>query len=129
VKVRAARIVDRGARVLGNPLQREQLCAAEAGTALAFARTSEGASGRVDGGRLVPVALASATAAAMRRYIMGLGPLFPVPAHPIFIGPQGLLGCVLAGVLAGADRQVLKGVLGGVDRQRQQRGQRSICTR
>jgi H+/Cl- antiporter ClcA len=51
---------------------------------------------------LIPVALASATAAAMRRYLMGLGPLFPVPAHPIFIGPQGLAGCVLAGLLAGA---------------------------
>jgi H+/Cl- antiporter ClcA len=51
---------------------------------------------------LVPVALASATAAAMRRYIIGLGPLFPVPAHPVFIGPQGLLGCVIAGLLAGA---------------------------
>jgi H+/Cl- antiporter ClcA len=50
---------------------------------------------------LVPVALASVTAGAARRYILGLGPLFPVPAHPVFIGPQGLLGCVLAGVLAG----------------------------
>lgn len=56
---------------------------------------------------LIPVALASATAAAMRRYIIGLGPLFPVPAHPAFIGPQGLLGCVLAGVLAGALSAVL----------------------
>jgi len=51
---------------------------------------------------LVPVALASATAAAMRRYIIGLGPLFPVPAHPLFIGPAGLAGCVAAGLLAGA---------------------------
>jgi len=51
---------------------------------------------------LIPVALASATAAAMRRYIIGLGPLFPVPAHPAFIGPQGLLGCAVAGLLAGA---------------------------
>ena len=50
---------------------------------------------------LVPVALASAAAAATRRYIIGLGPLFPVPAHPVFIGPQGLVGCVVAGVLAG----------------------------
>ena len=50
---------------------------------------------------LVPVALASATAAAMRRYILGLGPLFPVPPHPIFIGPQGLAACVVAGFLAG----------------------------
>jgi CIC family chloride channel protein len=51
---------------------------------------------------LVPVALASAAAAAMRRYIIGMGPLFPVPAHPAFIGPLGLLGCILAGLLAGA---------------------------
>ncbi|HEY7333403.1 MAG TPA: chloride channel protein [Bryobacteraceae bacterium] len=49
----------------------------------------------------IPVALASATAGAARRYILGLGPLFPVPQHSIFIGPQGLLGCVVAGLLAG----------------------------
>jgi CIC family chloride channel protein len=50
----------------------------------------------------IPVALASATAGAARRYILGLGPLFPVPAHPVFIGPVGLAGCVLVGVAAGA---------------------------
>src|SRR5207244_413869 len=50
---------------------------------------------------LIPVALASATAAAVRRYIIGIGPLFPVPVHPSFIGPQGLIGCVVAGLLAG----------------------------
>jgi chloride channel protein, CIC family len=49
----------------------------------------------------IPVALASATAGAARRYILGLGPLFPVPAHAIFIGPAGLAGCVIAGLLAG----------------------------
>jgi CBS domain-containing protein len=49
----------------------------------------------------IPVALASATAGAARRYILGLGPLFPVPAHAIFIGPRGLAGCVVAGLLAG----------------------------
>jgi CIC family chloride channel protein len=49
----------------------------------------------------IPVALASAAAGAARRYILGLGPLFPVPAHAIFIGPQGLAGCVVAGLLAG----------------------------
>jgi chloride channel protein, CIC family len=49
----------------------------------------------------IPVALASATAGAARRYILGLGPLFPVPQHEIFIGPQGLAGCVIAGLLAG----------------------------
>jgi chloride channel protein, CIC family len=51
---------------------------------------------------MIPVALASATAAATRRYIIGMGPIFPVPVHPSFIGPSGLAGCVLAGLLAGA---------------------------
>jgi chloride channel protein, CIC family len=50
---------------------------------------------------LVPVALSSATAAATRRYIIGLGPLFATAPHPVFIGPAGLLGCVLVGLLAG----------------------------
>jgi CIC family chloride channel protein len=50
----------------------------------------------------IPVALASATACAARRYLLGVGPLFPVPAHNLLIGPGGLLGCALAGILAGA---------------------------
>jgi chloride channel protein, CIC family len=50
---------------------------------------------------LIPVALASAVAAVLRRYILGLGPLFPVPEHPLFIGPKALLGCALVGILAG----------------------------
>src|SRR5579871_6681652 len=49
----------------------------------------------------IPVALASATAGAVRRYVLGVGPLFPVPQHAIFIGPDGLAGCVIAGLLAG----------------------------
>ncbi|MBV8819389.1 MAG: chloride channel protein [Acidobacteriaceae bacterium] len=55
----------------------------------------------------VPVALAAATAGAARRYILGLGPLFPVPLHNIMIGPAGLVGCAVAGLLAG----LLAGVL------------------
>jgi H+/Cl- antiporter ClcA len=51
---------------------------------------------------LIPVALASVTAAAMRRHILGLGPIFPVPAHPTYIGFDGLAGCVVVGLLAGA---------------------------
>ncbi|HKW61187.1 MAG TPA: chloride channel protein [Candidatus Acidoferrum sp.] len=50
---------------------------------------------------LVPVALASAVAAVVRRYILGFGPLFPVPQHPLHIGPVSLLGCALVGLLAG----------------------------
>lgn len=51
---------------------------------------------------VIPVALASATAGALRRYLMGMGPIFPVPEHPAFLGPAGLAGCVIAGILAGA---------------------------
>ena len=50
---------------------------------------------------LVPVALASIVADVMRRYILGYGPMFPVPAHTLHLGPVSLLGCVLAGLLAG----------------------------
>jgi len=51
---------------------------------------------------MIPVAIASASAAIMRRYIIGPGPLFPVPPHTLFIGYQGILACVIAGLLAGA---------------------------
>ena len=60
---------------------------------------------------LIPVALASATAGAARRYLIGLGPLFPTPAHPVFIGPSGLLGCVVCGILAGALSALLTGAV------------------
>jgi chloride channel protein, CIC family len=50
---------------------------------------------------LIPVALASVIAAVTRRYLMGAGPLFPVPPHPSFLGPMALFGCVVAGLLAG----------------------------
>jgi CBS domain-containing protein len=59
----------------------------------------------------VPVALASATAAAVRNSLMGLGPLFPVPAHPAFIGYEGLIGCVIAGLLAGGLSALLTGAV------------------
>src|SRR5207249_11155403 len=49
-----------------------------------------------------PVALGRASAAATRRYFIGLVPLFSVPPHPVFIGPAGLVGCVVVGLLAGA---------------------------
>jgi CIC family chloride channel protein len=56
---------------------------------------------------VLPVALASATAGAARRYILGMGPLFPTAAHPAFIGPEGLLGCALVGIMAGALSAIL----------------------
>ncbi|WP_376795015.1 chloride channel protein [Thermogemmatispora sp.] len=50
---------------------------------------------------MIPVALASATAAVLRRYLIGMGPLFPVPPHPAFIGPRAMLCCLAVGLLAG----------------------------
>ena len=50
---------------------------------------------------LIPVALASAAAAAARRFLLDPGPLFPVPEHASNIGLEGLLACVVAGILAG----------------------------
>ncbi|HEX6770716.1 MAG TPA: chloride channel protein [Acidobacteriaceae bacterium] len=64
----------------------------------------------------IPVALASATACVMRRYLLGLGPLFPVPPHPVFIGLYGLASCIVAGLAAGALSALLTlGVYGAED--------------
>jgi chloride channel protein, CIC family len=55
---------------------------------------------------VVPVALSSALAAALRPYLIGSGPLFPVPTHP-GLGVPGLLSAVLVGLAAGALSAVL----------------------
>src|SRR5438552_18958214 len=60
---------------------------------------------------LIPVALASATACAVRRYIIGIGPVFSVPPHPAVIGWTGLLGCVVVGLLAGGLSAILTGAV------------------
>jgi H+/Cl- antiporter ClcA len=60
---------------------------------------------------LIPVALASVTAGAARSYILGLGPLFPVTAHPAFIGPLALAGCLAAGILAGVLSALVTGAV------------------
>jgi CIC family chloride channel protein len=53
---------------------------------------------------LVPVALASAAAAVVRRYILGAGPLFPVPDVDVAAAtaPMILLSCTFVGLSAGA---------------------------
>jgi H+/Cl- antiporter ClcA/predicted transcriptional regulator len=51
---------------------------------------------------LIPVALASAVAAALRPFFLGSGPLFPTPPHVTYLGPTGLLACVVVGVATGA---------------------------
>jgi H+/Cl- antiporter ClcA len=48
----------------------------------------------------VPVALASATAATFRHFVLGPGPIFPLPEHLAFPGIGPLLACVGSGALA-----------------------------
>jgi len=60
---------------------------------------------------VIPVALASVMAAALRRHIIGLGPIFPVPIHEAYIGWTGLAGCVLVGLLAGGLSALLTGAV------------------
>jgi H+/Cl- antiporter ClcA len=50
---------------------------------------------------VLPVAVACFVSDGVRSFIIGTGPLFPVPAHPDFVGPIGMAGCLLAGLLAG----------------------------
>ncbi len=49
---------------------------------------------------LIPVALSSAMAAFIRRYILGAGPVFPVPPHATSFGPVAMGGAVIAGLFA-----------------------------
>src|SRR4051812_49959024 len=46
---------------------------------------------------VIPVALASAVAAGIRPYLVGAGPLFPVPVHAA-LGAIGLLSAVGVGL-------------------------------
>jgi H+/Cl- antiporter ClcA/predicted transcriptional regulator len=50
----------------------------------------------------VPVSLASATGMLVRVFMLGPGPIFPVPPHAAFVGAQGMAASVVAGLLAGA---------------------------
>ena len=49
----------------------------------------------------VPVALASAAAATARYFIIGPGPLFPMPVHASFAGVDVLVCCAVSGLVAG----------------------------
>jgi H+/Cl- antiporter ClcA/predicted transcriptional regulator len=49
----------------------------------------------------IPVALASVAAVVMRRYLLGPGPLFPIPPHALVIGPGGIAAAAVLGLLVG----------------------------
>jgi H+/Cl- antiporter ClcA/predicted transcriptional regulator len=59
---------------------------------------------------VVPVALASAVAAAIRPLVLGPGPLFPMPPHGL-LPVQDLLGAAFAGLLAGLFSALLTGAV------------------
>ncbi len=59
----------------------------------------------------VPVAIASATAAAARYFVIGPGPLFPLPAHAAFAGIDVLGWCVVSGLAAGGLSILLTGAV------------------
>ncbi|MDP8999185.1 MAG: chloride channel protein [Myxococcota bacterium] len=50
---------------------------------------------------LIPVALASATAAIVRPHLLGPGPLFQVPPHSPTLGTLAIVACIACGLLAG----------------------------
>ena len=56
---------------------------------------------------VIPVALASVTAGVLRGHILGMGPVFPVPAHAAAIGFTGILGCIAVGLLGGVLSTIL----------------------
>jgi chloride channel protein, CIC family len=50
---------------------------------------------------IIPVAAASATAALLRQYLLGQGPLFPSFAHGSLITPVALVCSMIAGIVCG----------------------------
>jgi H+/Cl- antiporter ClcA len=50
---------------------------------------------------IIPVAVASGTAALLRQYLLGQGPLFPAIAHNSLVSPWALICCALAGAICG----------------------------
>ena len=56
---------------------------------------------------LVPVAVAATTAGALRRFFLGAGPLFPMPAMAVEVSPRAVLAALAVGVLGGALALVL----------------------
>ncbi len=50
---------------------------------------------------IIPVAVASTTAALLRQYLLGQGPLFPTFGHGPWITPMALVCAVIAGIVCG----------------------------
>jgi CIC family chloride channel protein len=63
----------------------------------------------------IPVALASVAATVLRRSLLGVGPIFPVPPHTLALDPLGLLASALVGILAGALSAILTALVYGFE--------------
>jgi H+/Cl- antiporter ClcA len=59
----------------------------------------------------VAVAFTQLYSRCARRHILGLGLLFPIAHQPAFLGPEGLLGCAICGLLAGVPSALLTGAV------------------
>src|SRR5215475_13406827 len=62
---------------------------------------------------VIPVAVAAATASAIRVALLGTGPIFPVHQHPMLNG-EGLVFAFLVGILAGLGSGLLTTLVYGV---------------
>jgi chloride channel protein, CIC family len=56
---------------------------------------------------LIPVAVAAITGGALRRFFLGAGPLFPMPAMTSNVSPRSVLAAFAVGVIGGALALVL----------------------
>ena len=56
---------------------------------------------------MIPVAMGAVTAAVVRHFLLGSGPLFAIPVHPAFAGVGPLVACLGVGVAAGALSAIL----------------------
>ena len=56
---------------------------------------------------LVPVAVAATTSGVLRHYLLGAGPLFPMPSISGMVTPRAVLAALALGVLGGAAALVL----------------------
>ncbi|HEY6231068.1 MAG TPA: chloride channel protein [Pyrinomonadaceae bacterium] len=62
----------------------------------------------------IPVAIASAVAAALRVQLLGAGPIFPVTAHPA-LGSEGLVIAFVVGIAAGLASGLLTALVYGFE--------------
>ena len=56
---------------------------------------------------LIPVAVAATTAGVLRRFLLGAGPLFPMPLSGVAIEPAAVMAALAVGIIAGMAALIL----------------------